>query len=142
MKEWGVDQSYQQRGGLSQAAPEAPAREVYLLQRRSGKPGDGLGKTTGWIHRSALKMKKVNMLSNCQYEKIDDEGLHLTIGKEYKLLPVDHVVICAGQDPLKNLYEPLSEKGMKVHLIGGASEARELDAKRAIEQAARLAAGI
>jgi 2,4-dienoyl-CoA reductase (NADPH2) len=142
MKEWGVDQSYLQRGGLTNAAPEAPAREVYLLQRRSGKPGDGLGKTTGWIHRSALKMKKVNMLSNCQYEKIDDEGLHLTIGKEYKVLPVDHVVICAGQVSLKDLYEPLSEKGMKVHLIGGASEAGELDAKRAIEQAAKLAASI
>ena len=123
-----------------EAEPDSPAREIYLLQRKSGKPGAGLGKTTGWIHRSALKMKHVKMLSNCNYEKIDDEGLHLTIGKEYKVLPVDNVVICAGQVSLKDLYEPLLEKGMKVHLIGGASEAGELDAKRAIEQAAKLAA--
>lgn len=142
MKEWGVDQSYENRGGLTKALPEAPAREVYLLQRRSGKPGAGLGKTTGWIHRSALKMKQVNMLSNCNYEKIDDEGLHLTIGNEYKVLPVDNIVICAGQVPFKDLEAPLQEKGVKVHLIGGASEARELDAKRAIEQASKLAAEI
>ncbi|MFT5801638.1 MAG: 2,4-dienoyl-CoA reductase (NADPH2) [Nonlabens sp.] len=140
MKEWGVDKSYDGRGGLMTAEPEAPAREVFLLQRRSGKPGAGLGKTTGWIHRSALKMKKVKMLSNCNYEKIDDEGLHLTIGKEYKVMPVDNVIICAGQVPMKELEAPLLAKGLKVHLIGGAAEARELDAKMAIEQAAKLAA--
>ncbi|MFK7810083.1 MAG: FAD-dependent oxidoreductase [Saprospiraceae bacterium] len=140
MEEWGVDQKYDNRGGLMTAEPEAPAREVFLLQRRSGKPGAGLGKTTGWIHRSSLRMKKVKMLSNCSYEKIDDEGLHLTVGGKFQVLPVDNVIICAGQLPLKELEEPLLAKGVKVHLIGGASEARELDAKRAIEQAAKLAA--
>ncbi len=139
MKEWGVDQQYQQRGGLAKADPEPAAREVFLLQRSSGKPGARLGKTTGWIHRSSLRMKKVNMWSNCAYEKIDDEGLHLTVAGKYQVLPVDNVVICAGQEPLKDLYEPLLQQNISVHLIGGAHEAKELDAKRAIDQAARLA---
>ncbi|HHS96195.1 MAG TPA: NADPH-dependent 2,4-dienoyl-CoA reductase, partial [Phaeodactylibacter sp.] len=142
MKEWGVDVQYLKRGGLGQAQPQAPAREVYLLQRSKGKPGARLGKTTGWIHRSSLKMKKVKMWNNCRYHKIDDQGLHLSIGEEQKLLPVDNVIICAGQLPLRDLYAPLSEKGIKAHLIGGASEARELDAKRAIHQATKLAATI
>ncbi len=140
MKEWGVDMAYQGRGALIQAAPSDSAREVYLLQRSKGKLGARLGKTTGWIHRSSLKKKGVKMLSGVQYEKIDDKGLHLVIDGQLQILDVEHVVICAGQEPLRSLYEPLLAKGHSVHLIGGAAEARELDAKRAIEQGWRLAA--
>ncbi len=142
LKEWGVDQNYSLPGALQQAKPEPSPREVYLLKRSTGKHGKNLGKTTGWIHRSSLRMKNVKMLGEVQYQKIDDEGLHVLHEDKMKVLPVDNVVICAGQLPMRNLFEPLKEKGISVHLIGGADEAKELDAKRAINQGSRLAAKI
>ncbi len=142
MKEWGVDMAYSNRGALAKPKPEAAAREIYLLQRSKGKPGDRLAKTTGWIHRAALRMKKVQMLSEVTYKRVDDEGLHIEIKGKPQVLKVDNVIICAGQEPLRALFEPLKAAGIPVHLIGGAYEARELDAKRAIEQAARLAAEV
>ncbi len=141
LKEWGVDKEYKNRGAIVAPAPESSAREIFLLQRSRGKLGAKLGKTTGWIHRSSLKMKKVNMISSVRYQKIDEEGLHITIKDKPRTLAVDNVIICAGQVPLRELQEPLAEKGIKVHLIGGADEASELDAKRAIDQGSRLAAG-
>ena len=104
--------------------------------------GDGLGKTTGWIHRTSLKNRNVDMIAGASYEKIDDEGLHVTIGGKAQVLPVDNVVICAGQEPLRELQAGLEAAGKKVHLIGGADVAAELDAKRAINQGSRLAAAI
>ena len=139
-REWGVDMEYAQRGALSDPQPEPPAREIWLLKRSKGKHGAGLGKTTGWIHRSSLKMKKVKMLAEVQYLKIDGEGLHILHEGKTIVLPVDNVVVCAGQNPLRELTGPLEEKGLSVHLIGGANVAAELDAKRAIEEGARLAA--
>ncbi|WP_455914860.1 oxidoreductase [Pseudomonas syringae] len=144
--EWGIDTQLQARGGVAgiKPHPHAPARQVFLLQRKATKVGDGLGKTTGWIHRTGLKNKQVQMLNSVEYLKIDDAGLHIRIGAdgEEKLLPVDNVVICAGQDPLRELYDGLQAAGQSVHLIGGADVATELDAKRAIEQGSRLAAGL
>jgi len=140
MAEWGVDSSFESAGGLREATPEAPARQVWLLQRSEGRPGAKLGKTTGWIHRAALKHKQVRMLGNVTYERIDDAGLHIKIGDASQCLPVDDVVICAGQDPLRELVEPLTQAGITAHLIGGADVAAELDAKRAIDQGSRLAA--
>ncbi|MFT4758888.1 MAG: 2,4-dienoyl-CoA reductase (NADPH2) [Paraglaciecola sp.] len=140
MEEWGVDMNMKARGGLQAPEPEPPTREVYLLKRSKGKHGGNLGKTTGWIHRASLNMKKVKMVSEASYEKIDDKGIHINIGGKPDILPVDNVIICAGQEPLRELHQPLLDAGKSVHLIGGASEASELDAKRAIDQAARLAA--
>jgi len=140
MNEWGVDMNYENAGGGKLPEPEPSKRAIYLLKRSPGKHGKNLGKTTGWIHRSSLKMKKVNMLGGVEYLKIDDEGLHLNVADEYKLLPVDHVVICAGQESDKTLYNELKDAGINLHIIGGADEAKELDAKRAIDQGARLAA--
>ncbi len=140
MAEWGVDSSFESAGGLREPTPEAPARQVWLLQRSEGRPGAKLGKTTGWIHRAALKHKQVRMLGNVTYERIDDAGLHIKIGDASQCLPVDDVVICAGQDPLRELVEPLTQAGITAHLIGGADVAAELDAKRAIDQGSRLAA--
>lgn len=142
-KEWGIDTALQARGGVAgiKAKPHAPARQVFLLQRKASKVGDGLGKTTGWIHRTGLKNKQVQMLNSVEYLKIDDAGLHIRIGEgEEKLLPVDNIVICAGQDPLRELQDGLVAAGQSVHLIGGADVAVELDAKRAINQGSRLAA--
>jgi 2,4-dienoyl-CoA reductase (NADPH2) len=140
MAEWGVDPAFEGPGGLREPHPEPPAREIWLLQRSPGKPGGKLGKTTGWIHRAALKMKQVRMLGGVNYLKIDDEGLHVAIGEEQKLIAVDDIVICAGQEPLRELVEPLQAAGRSAHLIGGADVAAELDAKRAIAQGSRLAA--
>jgi len=140
MQEWGVDMDYQKGGALMERIiPDSP-REIYLLQRSKGKLGARLGKTTGWIHRSSLRNRQVNMLGNVQYEKIDDQGLHLKVKEESRILDVDHIVICAGQEPLRALQGPLEANGVETYLIGGADEARELDAKRAIDQGARLAA--
>lgn len=133
-REWGIDPQYRQRGGITPGQPEPTLRQVWILQRSKGKPGDRLGKTTGWAHRLALKSRKVQMLNAVEYHKIDDEGLHLSIKGEATVLPVDHVIICAGQEPLRELYAPLQAAGVRVHLIGGAKEAAELDAKRAIEE--------
>lgn len=142
MKEWGVDMDYEQGGALTEAQPAPSPREIYLLQRKGGKLGARLGKTTGWIHRAALKKKQVKMLGSVRYEKIDDEGLHIRVHDEPQILAVDHIVICAGQESVRNLLEPLKEAGVPVHIIGGADEAKELDAKRAIDQGARLAAAL
>ncbi|MFT7612655.1 MAG: 2,4-dienoyl-CoA reductase (NADPH2), partial [Parvicellaceae bacterium] len=144
MKEWGVDMNNEVRGGIEGIKPDFPAspREVYLLQRKKGKLGAKLGKTTGWIHRANLTKKKVTMLSSVTYDKIDDLGLHITVNGNSQILDVDNVVICAGQLSLNQLFEPLKEAGVNVHLIGGADLATELDAKRAIDQGSRLAAEI
>ena len=137
--EWGVDQTYANRGGLAKPAPETAEREVWLLQRTPGTPGKRLNKTTGWVHRAALKMKQVKMLGGVTYERIDDAGLHVTIDGNPQVLDVDNVVICAGQEPRRDLFDALKAANLEVHLIGGADVAAELDAKRAIEQATRLA---
>ena len=116
---------------------------MYLLQRKKSKVGSGLGKTTGWIHRTGLKNKNVQMLNSVEYLKIDDQGLHISIaGGEPQVLPVDTVIICAGQEPLRELLPELEQGGVKVHLVGGADVAAELDAKRAIDQGSRLAAAL
>ena len=141
MAEWGVAPDFEGSGGLARPAPEAPAREVWLLQRSPGKPGARLGKTTGWIHRSALKAKGVQALGGVEYLGVDDAGLRIRVDGREQLLPVDHVVVCAGQEPLRALFDPLVAAGRNPHLIGGADVAAELDAKRAIEQGSRLAAG-
>ncbi|MFE7602567.1 FAD-dependent oxidoreductase [Streptomyces sp. NPDC057494] len=139
-RQWGVDTSYENRGGLRAPERDAPPRQVHLLQRKSTKVGAGLGKTTGWIHRTELKHRGVTMVAGVSYERIDDAGLHVTIDGEPQLLPVDTVVLCAGQEPRRDLYEELVAAGRPVHLIGGADVAAELDAKRAIDQGTRLAA--
>ncbi|WP_442963926.1 oxidoreductase [Pseudomonas sp. MM211] len=144
-KEWGIDPALQARGGVAgvQAEIEPAARQVFLLQRKKSKVGDGLGKTTGWIHRAGLKNKRVQMLNAVEYLKVDDEGLHIRIADgEPQLLPVDTVILCAGQDPLRELQDELVAAGQAVHLIGGADVAAELDAKRAIDQGSRLAAAL
>ena len=142
-REWGIDTQLEARGGVAGITPQvpAPARQVYLLQRKASKVGNGLGKTTGWIHRAGLKNKRVQMLSGVEYLSIDDAGLHVRVGEgEPQLLAVDNIVICAGQDPLRELQDGLLAAGQNVHLIGGADVAAELDAKRAINQGSRLAA--
>mgnify|MGYP000043870673 CR=1 FL=1 len=143
MAEWGVDLTVNHRGGLVPGATmEASPREIFLLQRKKSKVGANLGKTTGWIHRTTLKNKGVSMLNKVEYLKIDDDGLHVNVDGNYQLLPVDNVVVCAGQEPLKTLADELESKGKAVHLIGGADVAAELDAKRAIKQGTELAAAI
>jgi 2,4-dienoyl-CoA reductase (NADPH2) len=142
-REWGVTDPELARSGLAAPVIDPPARHVYLLQRKSAPLGKGLGKTTGWIHRAALRMKRVEMLGGVNYERIDDRGLHVSYGEartKPTLLEVDNVVLCAGQEPLCDLYEPLRAAGVSVHKIGGADVAAELDAKRAIDQGSRLAA--
>jgi len=130
------------RSGLVKPAPEAPERQVWLLQRTPGKPGKRLNKTTGWVHRSTLKAKRVSMLGGVSYERIDDDGLHIRIGDEAQVLPVDTIVICAGQEPNRALHAQFAATGVTTHLIGGADVAAELDAKRAIDQGTRLAASL
>ncbi|MFC8265954.1 FAD-dependent oxidoreductase [Streptomyces cinereoruber] len=141
-RQWGVDTSYENRGGLRTPERTAPPRRVHLLQRKETKVGAGLGKTTGWIHRTELKHRGVAMVAGVTYDRIDDEGLHVTIGGESQVLPVDTVVLCAGQEPRRDLYEELVAAGRTAHLIGGADVAAELDAKRAIDQGTRLAAAL
>lgn len=138
--EWGIDTQYENVGGLKQPKVEDSEREIYLLQRKAAAVGAGLGKTTGWIHRTGLKNRQVKMLAGVQYDKVDDQGLHITVDGKQSVLEVDHVVICAGQESFTAMYEQLKEDGKNVHLIGGAKEAGELDAKRAIRQGAELAA--
>ena len=142
MREWGVDARYESAGGLRPAQVPAPPRQVWLLQRSPGKPGARLGKTTGWIHRSTLKQRGVQMIGGVEYVRVDDEGFHLRVDGQAQVLPVDHVVVCAGQEPSRPLLAPLQAAGKPVHLVGGADVAAELDAKRAIAQASRLAAGL
>ncbi|HVK23381.1 MAG TPA: NADPH-dependent 2,4-dienoyl-CoA reductase [Actinokineospora sp.] len=136
--EWGVDDE----NTLTKPRPEASPRQVFLLQRKEGRIGAGLGKTTGWVHRAALKSKRVEQIPGVNYERIDDEGLHISFGKNReraRVLDVDNVVICAGQEPVRDLADALRAKGVPIHLIGGADVAAELDAKRAIDQGTRLA---
>lgn len=143
-REWGIDPQLTARGGVAGVSPvpPAPARQVWLLQRKAGRPGAGLGKTTGWIHRSSLARRGVEMLGGVEYLGIDDAGLHLRVDGEVRLLAVDNVVLCAGQEPRRELLDGLRAAGQRVHLVGGAEIAAELDAKRAIAQGTRLAAGL
>ena len=147
LEEWGVVDPETSRGGLAldRQRPAPPAREVTLLQRKQGKLGAKLGKTTGWIHRATLKTKGVKMIGDVNYERIGDEGLLITFGDKREnptWLNVDNVILCAGQEPLRELKDPLVEAGISVHVIGGADVAAELDAKRAIDQGSRLAASL
>ena len=141
MKEWGIDMTLTARAGIEGVKPEfqMPKREVFLLQRKASGVGKGLGKTTGWVHRIDLKKKGVKMMPGCEYTKIDDDGLHIKVNDETSVLPVDNVIICAGQEPLRELTEGLNTP---FHLIGGADVASELDAKRAIDQGTRVAASL
>ena len=145
LAEWGVADPATVRGGVVRAQPAPPARRVTLLQRKAGKLGRGLGKTTGWIHRAALQMKQVEMIGGVNYERIGPQGLFVTYGEKRQdgqLIECDTIVLCAGQEPLRELEAPLRAAGVAVHLIGGAHEASELDAKRAIDQGTRLAASL
>ncbi len=140
--EWGIDPGYASRGGLKAPVDETAPRRVFLLQRKSSKVGDGLAKTTGWIRRTLLKKRGVQMIGGVTYERIDDAGLHITVDGEPKTLAVDTIVLCAGQEPRRKLQAPLEAAGIPFSLIGGADVAAELDAKRAIDQGTRLAAGL
>ena len=139
-REWGVDRQLETRGGLAKAQPEAPERQIWLLQRSTGRPGARLNKTTGWVHRAALKAKQVAMLGGVSYDRFDAEGLHITVDGKSQVLPVDNIIVCAGQEPNRHLADELLAAGIKPHVIGGADVAAELDAKRAIDQGTRLAA--
>ena len=141
-REWGVDMQLAQRGGLQPARPEAPARQIWLLQRSEGRLGARLNKTTGWVHRATLKARQVSMIDKVTYRRFDDQGLHITVGDTPQILPVDTVVVCAGQEPNRQLADELIAAGIKVHVIGGADVAAELDAKRAIAQGTLLASRI
>lgn len=142
--EWGIDTSLQQAGGLRPEGPHLARspRQIVMLQRKASKPGEGLGKTTGWIHRTTLLSRGVKMIPAVSYQKIDDAGLHVLIGGEAQTLEVDNVIICAGQEPRRELAEPLHAAGKTVYLIGGCDVAMELDARRAIAQGTRLALAI
>ncbi len=140
--EWGIDPEFANRGGLRPPVPEATRRQVWLLQRKAAKVGDGLAKTTGWIRRTLLKKRGVQMLSGVTYERIDDAGLHLIVDGQPQCLPVDHVIVCAGQEPRRDLEAGLRAANVPLSLIGGADVANELDAKRAIDQGTRLAAAL
>lgn len=139
-KEWGVDMDFEKRGGVEGKPIKIDApRDIIMLQRSEGKMGAKLGKTTGWVHRNSLRNRQVKMVTNIQYEKIDDKGLYITKDGKQELLEVDNIILCAGQLPEKSLFNELTENGIKAHLIGGAFEAAELDAKKAIKQATELA---
>ena len=147
--EWGVDLNAATGGGLVPPVAPTPMRQIFLLQRKTSKVGAGLGKTSGWVHRAALARNGVAMLAGVTYDKIDDQGLHITVGGEQRLLAVDNVVICAGQDSLTELMPPVGKDGKpllpggpRFHKIGGAALAAELDAKRAIREGAELAASL
>jgi 2,4-dienoyl-CoA reductase (NADPH2) len=141
--QWGVTDPWEQRGALTSPIPAPPAREVYLLQRTNGAQGKRLGKTSGWVHRASLKAKGVHQLSGANYERVSDDGLHISFGPKRErpqLLAVDSVVVCAGQEPVRDLEDDLRQMGVDPHIIGGAAFAVELDAKRAIKQGTELAA--
>ncbi|WP_286264459.1 NADPH-dependent 2,4-dienoyl-CoA reductase [Thalassotalea atypica] len=142
MKEWGVDKEYNNAGALAPAESEKSAREIYLLQRKTTKVGKGLGKTTGWIHRAFLQKKGVQMIPGVTYKAINDQGILIEVDGKERQIEVDNVIICAGQEPNKDLYNALVAQGQNCHVIGGADIAAELDAKRAIRQGAELAARI
>lgn len=140
--EWGVDLAVGERGGLKAPTPPTVPRDIVMLQRKTSKPGKYLGKTTGWVHRASLKQRGVKTLTGCEYLKIDDEGLHIRRDGVDQVLAIDSIVVCAGQESVRDLLAPLERVGTAVHIIGGADEASELDAKRAIEQGTRLAASL
>jgi len=139
---WGVDSQYSERGGLTKPGKEHNPREVYLLQRKTSKVGEGLGKTSGWVHRATLKQKNVQMIAGVTYKEINEQGLVIEVNGQTSVLAVDHIIVCAGQLPLRELQQDLIAAGQSVHLIGGADVAAELDAKRAMRQAAELAVAI
>lgn len=139
-KEWGVDTELSHRNAVVPVQVSPSPRKVYLLQRKESTLGKNLGKTSGWVHRAVLKKKNVEMIAGVSYDKIDDEGLHISVKGKTSILPVDNIVICAGQEPLRGLADELQGRGVKVHLIGGADVAAELDAKRAIKQGSQIAA--
>ena len=141
-KAWGVDMSMATPGGLMPAQPEKPERQIWLLQRSAGRPGGRLNKTSGWVHRATLKNKRVQMIGGVAYERIDDHGLHVVIDGQPQVLDVDNVIVCAGQEPNRELHDALVARGVDVRLVGGADVAAELDAKRAIDKATRLAAAL
>jgi 2,4-dienoyl-CoA reductase (NADPH2) len=144
-REWGVADPEATRGGVTDPRPAAPARKVTLLQRKAQALGKGLGKTTGWIHRASLRMKQVEMVGGANYERIDAGGLHISFGEgrdDLRLIAADTIVLCAGQVSVRDLADVLAERGVGAHVIGGADVAAELDAKRAIDQGVRLAAGL
>lgn len=141
-RHWGVDTAYTGPGGLTAPERPAPPRRVHLLQRKTTKVGAGLGTTTGWIHRAELKHRGVVSVAGATYDRIDAEGLHITVEGEQQLVPADTVVLCTGQEPRRDLYEALRAAGIEAHLIGGADVAAELDAKRAIRQGTELAASL
>jgi len=141
-REWGIDRTFEARGGVKGVKAQAPesAREIWLLQRKPGKPGKTLGKTTGWIHRLSLRYRGVHMLGGVSYDHIDDQGLHVSIDGETRILEVDHIVVCAGQVSNRDLADTLEQNGVACHVIGGAKRAAELDAKYAIREGSELAA--
>lgn len=141
LKEWGIDKNLEARGGIEGIKPEItdPLREVFLCQRKSTKHGSTLGKTTGWIHRATLKQKKVHMLAGVNYERIDDEGLHISQGDQTTTIKVDHIVLCSGQHSVTELVDDIKQLGLPVHVIGGAALASEIDAKRAIREGLEVA---
>ena len=138
-QEWGIDTSYATAGGLKAPEVEMPQREIFLLQRKQKKL-TGPGKTTGWIHRAGLEARDVKLMPGVSYDRIDDQGLHITVNGEVKVLEVDNIVLCAGQESERSLFNELQDSGLSIHLIGGADVAAELDARRAIDQGVRLAA--
>jgi 2,4-dienoyl-CoA reductase (NADPH2) len=141
--EWGAVDPWETRGGLTTPIPLPPAREVYLLQRTAGAQGRRLGKTTGWVHRASLKSKSVQQISGVNYERIDDDGLHISFGSKHsqpRVLAVDNVVVCAGQESVRDVADELRGHGIEPYVIGGADVAAEIDAKRAIRQGTELAA--
>jgi 2,4-dienoyl-CoA reductase (NADPH2) len=137
--EWGIDAEYRSPGGLKPPHDAPPLREVWLLQRKTDKVGAGLAKTTGWIRRTLLKRRGVTMLAGVEYDRIDDAGLHVRVDGALRVLDADTIVICAGQEPRRDLAEAVRATGVPVQLIGGADMAAELDAERAIEQGTRVA---
>jgi 2,4-dienoyl-CoA reductase (NADPH2) len=145
---WGVADPALHAGGLTEKKPRTPSREVYLLQRKTSAVGKGLGKTSGWAHRTVLKDAGVHLVPAVTYDRIDDEGLHIRVGAsdrdsgEVRVLDVDHVVVCTGQESERSLYDELRAAGVDAHLVGGADVAAELDAKRAIRQGTEVAAGL
>lgn len=145
MERWGITDPALERGGLATKVKAPPKREVFLLQRKNSELGKGLGKTSGWVHRQTLKDSGVQMIKGVTYDRINDDGLHITLRKgeddeESRVLDVDTVILCTGQESVRDLVEPLEALGKPVHVIGGADVAAELDAKRAIKQATELAA--
>ncbi|MGA8248035.1 MAG: FAD-dependent oxidoreductase, partial [Nocardioides sp.] len=142
MAHWGVGDPALHPGGLTEPKPRTPIRDVTLIQRKTTPIGVGLGRTSGWAHRAVLRQSGVRQLRGASYDRVDDHGLHLSVGGEPMTLEVDHVVLCAGQESVRSLYDDLVAAGVSAHLVGGADVAAELDAERAIEQGTRVVAAL